>query len=190
MSTAAAEGEEDCTAEETGSTTSTAAGKMPHFRKELLPSGVTNWMKPPFLLTRRRWRRSTIRSKKSRKSAPRMGKAIFASRKRQLKQIPPACNRRSFHPQQGIGDASAVVIRGPEGGLAELKGMTEKTAPVSTRNLSPDASSTRRAKRPLPPGWAEAATATRLISFPLPTGNSWGCHSGRPLLHASSGSRK
>jgi hypothetical protein len=110
--------------------------------------------------------KSTAKSKCAKKSLPIKAKATAANRNFHLKVWPPAVTVTALQPQQGMAVPSAAVIAGPEGGAVDVKGMTEYTAPVSTRYNTFDDSSARTARRPGRPGCAVAATAARPLSFP------------------------
>ena len=96
----------------------------------------------------RRRRKSTHKSKCSKKSAPSIGNATAAKRKFQLKWLPAACSVRLKLPQHLMGVRSAAIIVGPLAGLVEECGISEKADPVSTKNHSLVASSTRSRRRP------------------------------------------
>ena len=129
-------------------------------------------------------RRSTSKLNSARKSAPRMGKATPACRKFQVNCWPPILTDRRMDPQQGMGLPLALVRAGPVAGAVDWCGITEYTAPVSTRKDRFDSFSTRIKRRPGGPGPAVTAPAVRPTSFPCSCRRP-GHHTCRQLLRTS-----
>jgi len=81
---------------------------------------------------------STTKELSDRKSNPKMGRSTPASRNSQVKAESPNCKETQRVPQEGIALPLAADSLGPVGAERELWGSTERLAPVSTKNRSPE----------------------------------------------------
>jgi hypothetical protein len=107
---------------------------MPTSEKLPAAGGVTILIGLLPLLYTQNWFKSTTSLKCLRKSAPSKGKETAANKNRHVKLCVPNFTAALRHPQQGIRAPAAEVMAGPVAGASDLYGITEKTAPVSTRN--------------------------------------------------------
>ena len=86
---------------------------------------------------------STTREWADKKSRPRMGRSTPANRNSQEKSKLPNFKGMRRVPQLGIAEPLAAANLGPVGAERELWGRTDRLAPVSTRNRSPEMLSCR-----------------------------------------------